>query len=91
MNCRSIGIEVVGAGEDYSEVEVGKLAWLVGELMRGYGIPASGVIRHYDVTGKICPAPYIEAGRWAALKARICGVLGADYAAAQRRVNEMLS
>lgn len=73
MNCRSIGIEVVSAGEDYSEVEVSKLAWLVGELMRKYGIGASGVIRHYDVTGKICPAPYIEAGRWAALKARICG------------------
>ncbi len=73
MNCRSVGIEVVSAGEDYSEVEVGKLAWLVGVLMRKYGIGASGVIRHYDVTGKICPAPYIEAGRWAALKARICG------------------
>lgn len=70
MNCLSIGIEVVSAGEDYSEVEVGK-------LMRKYGIGASGVIRHYDVTGKICPAPYIEAGRWAALKARICGALGA--------------
>lgn len=26
MNCRSVGIEVVSAGEDYSEVEVGKLA-----------------------------------------------------------------
>lgn len=77
MNCRSIGIEAVSAGEDYSEVEVGKLAWLVGTLMRKYGIGASGVIRHYDVTGKICPAPYIEAGRWVALKARICGAMGA--------------
>ena len=73
MNCRSVGIEVVSAGEDYSEVEVGKLAWLVGVLMGRYGIGPEGVIRHYDVTGKICPAPYIEAGRWAALKARICG------------------
>lgn len=73
MNCRRIGIEVVSAGGDYSEVEVGKLAWLVGVLMRRYGIGPEGVIRHYDVTGKICPAPYIAAGRWAALKARICG------------------
>lgn len=73
MNCRSVGIEVVSAGEEYSEVEVGKLAWLVGVLMGRYGIGPEGVIRHYDVTGKICPAPYIEAGRWAALKARICG------------------
>lgn len=76
MNCRSVGIEVVSAGEDYSEVEIGKLAWLVGVLMQRYGIGPSGVIRHYDVTSKICPAPYIEAGRWAALKARICEAVG---------------
>lgn len=73
MNCRSIGIEVVSAGEDYSEVEIGKLAWLVRKLMTKYGIPASGVIRHYDVTGKLCPAPYVTTKRWAALRARICG------------------
>ena len=72
MNCRSIGIEVVSAGEDYSETEVGKLAWLVKKLMAKYGIPASGVIRHYDVTGKLCPAPYVAAKRWAALRERIC-------------------
>lgn len=31
------------------------------------------MIRHYDVTGKRCPAPYIEAGKWSRLKARLCG------------------
>lgn len=62
MNCRSVGIEVVSAGEDNSEVEVGKLAWLVQTLMKRYDISEGGVIRHYDVTGKICPAPYIAAG-----------------------------
>lgn len=78
MNCRSVGIEVVSAGEDYSEVEVGKLAWLVHTLMNRYGIPEGGVIRHYDVTGKICPAPYIAAGRWAALRSRICRSAGSS-------------
>lgn len=73
MNCRAIGIEVVSAGEDYSGAEVEKLAWLVQRLMAKYGIGASGVIRHYDVTGKRCPAPYVDAGKWAALKARITG------------------
>ena len=73
MNCRSIGIEVVSAGEDYSGVETSKLACLVGRLMAKYGIGASGVIRHYDVTGKRCPAPYVSAGKWAALKAAITG------------------
>lgn len=71
MNCRAIGIEVVSAGEDYSGTEITKLAWLVQKLMAKYCIGASGVIRHYDVTGKLCPAPYVAASKWAALKARI--------------------
>ena len=28
-------------------------------LMKKYGIPEKNVIRHYDVTGKICPNPYV--------------------------------
>ena len=71
MNCRAIGIEVVSAGEDFSDVEVEKLSWLVQRLMDKYGIGASGVIRHYDVTGKRCPAPYVAAPKWKALKARV--------------------
>ncbi|WP_302011171.1 N-acetylmuramoyl-L-alanine amidase [Collinsella tanakaei] len=73
MNCRAIGIEVVSAGEDFSATEVEKLGWLVRKLMARYGIGASGVIRHYDVTGKLCPAPYVAASKLAALKARITG------------------
>ena len=73
MNCRAIGIEVVSAGEDFSATEVEKLGWLVKKLMAKYGIGASGVIRHYDVTGKLCPAPYVAASKWAALKAAITG------------------
>lgn len=73
MNCRAIGIEVVSAGEDFSATEIEKLGWLVKRLMAKYGIGASGVIRHYDVTGKLCPAPYVAASKWAALKAAITG------------------
>lgn len=73
MNCRAIGIEVVSAGEDFSATEVEKLGWLVRKLMAKYGIGASGVIRHYDVTGKLCPAPYVAASKWAALRAAITG------------------
>ena len=32
---------------------------LVRYLMEKYHIPADHVIRHYDVTGKICPNPYV--------------------------------
>lgn len=73
MNCRSIGIEIISAGENFSEAEIAKAAWLTQRLQEKYGIPDTNVIRHYDVTGKRCPAPYIEAGRWSRLKARLCG------------------
>ena len=36
------------------------LVWLVVELMKEYGIPIDHVIRHYDVSGKICPNPYVK-------------------------------
>ena len=35
------------------------LVWLVSKLMDQYGIDIDHVIRHYDVTGKICPNPYV--------------------------------
>ena len=51
--------------------------------MAKYGIGASGVIRHYDVTGKLCPAPYVAASKWAALKAAItCGAASGGTTAA---------
>lgn len=73
MNCRSISIEVVSSGEDFSAVEIDKLSWLVQTLMKKYGIPWGRVIRHYDVNGKRCPAPYIDEAKWAALRAQITG------------------
>lgn len=72
MNLRAIGIEVCSAGA-FTSKEIERLTWLVGQLMRKYGIPASRVIRHYDVTGKHCPAYYVDAARWAALHAVITG------------------
>ena len=34
-------------------------AWLVAKLMRDHNIDIDHVIRHYDVTGKTCPNPYV--------------------------------
>lgn len=73
MNCKSISIEVVSAGENFSAVEVGKCAWLVQKLQGKYGIPDSNVIRHYDVSGKRCPSPYIDGAKWAELRSALTG------------------
>ena len=53
------------------------LVFLVSKLMEEYGISADHVIRHYDVTGKICPNPYVKNNRlrtswtWDEFKARL--------------------
>ena len=36
------------------------LIFLVSQLMDKYNIDINHVIRHYDVTGKICPNPYVK-------------------------------
>ena len=71
-NLCSVGIEVVSGGSDFTEAQVETLAALVAEIRSRCGIGEENVIRHYDVTGKLCPAPYVDGGKWAALHARIC-------------------
>lgn len=45
---------------------------LTKELMKKYDIPASNVIRHYDVTGKTCPEPYVrDTAAWNTFKANL--------------------
>lgn len=66
-NSNSINVEVCGDWSfDGNRAE--NLRWLVSALMEKYGIDADHVIRHYDVTGKSCPACYVDQSRWAALK-----------------------
>lgn len=59
-NSNSIGIELcddVRDGKIYpSDLTIQNAIELTKHLMKKYNIPAANVIRHYDVTGKICPA-----------------------------------
>ncbi len=62
-NYNSIGIEngVNYDGTWYFSTETQEsLIYLVSKLMDEYGIDINHVIRHYDVTGKNCPAPYVN-------------------------------
>ncbi len=45
-------------------VELGK------NVMQRYNIPIERVIRHFDVTGKHCPAYFMDDAAWAAFRAR---------------------
>ena len=66
-NSNSIGIEICTKGEPgayrFSPKAVERAQALVRQLMEKYRIPVQNVVRHYDVTGKICPAPFVGAGQ----------------------------
>ena len=62
-NSNSIGVEIcddVRNGSIYPSAKTIENALeLVRHLMKKYNVPASNVIRHYDVTGKLCPAYWV--------------------------------
>ena len=68
MNANSIGIELCsrknGWGEYYIPVATqNRAARLVAELMKRYHVDMNHLIRHYDVTGKHCPEPFVREPR----------------------------
>ena len=73
-NANSLGIELCSRkrGEKYyfTPETVKNAQQFVRSLMKRYGIPTENVVRHYDVTHKNCPAPFVEdAGAWQKFKA----------------------
>lgn len=76
-NTNSIGIEMCCRKKSdgtwyFEEATVKATIELTKELMSKYNIPASNVIRHYDVTGKMCPEPYVrDTAAWNTFKANL--------------------
>ena len=61
-NGYTISIEVCHPDETgkFTDASTASLVRLLKWLADRYGLDRSGVIRHYDVTGKICPKYYVE-------------------------------
>lgn len=60
MCVRNKGIQADSSSDWYfEEATVKATIELTKQLMQKYNIPDDHVIRHYDVTGKICPNPYV--------------------------------
>lgn len=58
--CRTTGDKSVADSNWYFEdATVASAIALTRELMNKYDVPADHVLRHFDVTGKTCPAPYV--------------------------------
>lgn len=59
-NANSIGIEMCNSVGSVPEAVRDRTAAFVRQKMKEYGIDPSHVLRHYDVTGKRCPAPWVD-------------------------------
>ena len=75
-NKNSIGIEMcsrLSNGKYYfKEQTITNTINLVKHLMNKYNVPVANVIRHYDVVGKICPAPFVnDESAWQSFKDRL--------------------
>lgn len=60
----------------YEQATLDNAAALVQAKMAEYGISANNVYRHYDVTGKSCPANYLDDNSWGVLKAKLTNGTG---------------
>lgn len=63
-NANSISVELCDCKKngkyDFTESTLKNAADLITLLMKKYNVPINNVIRHYDVTGKKCPLPFVE-------------------------------
>ena len=74
-NNNSIGIELCSRKDGnyyFKDKTVDNAVELVKMLMAKYNVPVENVIRHYDVTGKICPEPFVrDITKWQNFKERL--------------------
>jgi N-acetylmuramoyl-L-alanine amidase len=80
-NTYSIGVEMcVEEDGNFHPDTVERTAKIVAELCDWYGLdPIRDVIRHYDVTGKICPKPYvIDPWAWQAFRQKVDSIMKGD-------------
>ena len=54
-----------------SKVVENKTVEVVAELCKKYGLTEKDVYRHYDVTGKSCPTPFIGGSRFTSFKSKV--------------------
>ena len=63
-NANSIGVELCDTKKngvyDFGEKTLQNATEFCKDIIRRYNIPKSNVIRHFDVVGKTCPAPFVS-------------------------------
>ncbi|MED1079438.1 N-acetylmuramoyl-L-alanine amidase [Bacillus licheniformis] len=77
-NTKAIGVEmcVEKNGQIHSET-IQNAAEVVADLCRRYGLSTDKIVRHYDVTNKSCPAPWVrDSSQLAAFRKKVDSILG---------------
>lgn len=71
-NYNSIGVEMCDSVGAVPAATRERTAAVVRELMEKYQVSPERVLRHYDVTGKRCPAPWVDSpGEWEKFKSML--------------------
>ena len=87
-NANSIGVEMCNSVGSVPEAVRARTAAFVRQKMKEYGIDSSHVLRHYDVTGKRCPAPWVDnPAEWMEFKKML---EGDDEEVTQDQFNSMM-
>ncbi|MCV9368908.1 N-acetylmuramoyl-L-alanine amidase [Bacillus paralicheniformis] len=77
-NTKAIGVEmcVEKNGQIHSET-IQNAAEVVADLCRRYGLSTDKIVRHYDVTNKSCPTPWVkDSSQLAAFRKKVDSILG---------------
>ena len=82
-NSNSIGIEMCCYSNngtlDMSDATINNTLDLAAYICKKYNIPIDRVVRHYDVTHKNCPAPFVrDVSRWNDFKNRLSNMLNGE-------------
>lgn len=74
-NANSLSIElcdeVKNGVSDFTSATIDNAVELIREKMKQYNVDINHVIRHFDVTGKPCPKPYVDNALWKEFKRKI--------------------
>ncbi len=91
-NSNSLGVELCSRKDSkgnyyFMDKTVDNAVELVKMLMAKYNVPATNVIRHYDVTGKVCPEPFVrDVKAWNNFKARLVTTEGDTEMVSETRI-----
>lgn len=89
VNSNSVSIEMCDQmNKDASVAQIAAVKELI-TYIQSQCPNAKTIIRHYDVTTKHCPARYLDANKWAQLKAAVTG--GVVLSKAENTTPEMLA